>query len=275
MLTYSAHLPHSPALLPHLYGKKASECRKSRAAVAEIAGDLYARKIETIVFITPHGPGDHHQFVLNFSPNFRVDFSKFGDLASRDEFAGDSQLTLQVSERLRPSQPLKIITREKLDTAVGAAILQLTKPYFPVSKKHLEAGLAPIKNLPPLAFRVMPITYALLPADALIAFGKALREIVEENHKRIAVISLGDLAHGRNKAEQAGQLDKSIIKNLKSNDVRTISALDQKLIDKFSATGWRALLVMAGVLADSRYQAEILSYEQKFGVGLMTARFVF
>lgn len=275
MLIYSAHLPHSPALLPHLYGKKSGECRKTRAAIAEIAGDLYARKIETIIFITPHGPGDHHQFVLNFSPNFRVDFSKFGDLASRDEFAGDSELTLQASERLRPSQPLKIITREKLDTAASAAIVQLTKPYFPVSKKHLEAGLAPTKNLPPLAYKIMPITYALLPADKLIAFGQALREIVEENYKRIAVISLGDLAHAKNKTEEATQLDKNIMKNLKSNGWRALDAVEQKQIYKFSVAGWRALLVMAGVLSDIHCQVEVLSYEQKFGVGLLTARFVF
>lgn len=276
MLTYSAHLPHSPALLPHLYGKKSSECRKSRAAIAEIAGDLYGRKIETVVFITPHGPGDHHYFTLNFSPHYRVDFSKFGDLASRDEFNGDSELTLQASEQLRPAQPLKIITREKLDTASSTAILQLAKPRPPVAKKgHKDADWPAIKHLPPLAYKIMPITYALLPADELIAFGKAWREIVEENNKRIAVISLGDLAHGKNKTAEAGQLDKTIIKNLKGNDLRALSALAQKQIGKFSVAGWRALLIMSGVLSDIHYKVEVLSYEQKFGVGLMTARFLF
>lgn len=273
MLIYSAHLPHSPALLPHLAGKNIREFRKTRLAIAAIAADLQERQAETVVFITPHGPGDHHCFTVNFAPRYGVDFSKFGDLASRDEFAGDSELTLALSEHVRPAQPIKIVTREKLDTAAAMAVLLLTRPSFlPISKKRLkDDGAASAKNAPVLNYKIVPITYALRPPEALISFGHALREAIEQNHKRIALISLGDLSHGRKKAEQAESADKTVIKNLKANDLSALAAMNETE----ALAGFRPLLINLGALQDTNYQTEILSYEQKFGAGLMAARFVF
>lgn len=278
MLIYSAHLPHSPALLPHLAGKRAREFRKTRLAIAAVASDLGARQVETIVFITPHGPGDHHYFTVNFAPRYRVDFAKFGDLATRDEFSGDSELTLILSEQLRRHpQPIKIVTREKLDTAAAAAVLLLTKPaLLPVSKKRLkDSNIASVKNLPVLNYKILPIIYALLPPEALISFGRALREAIEQNHKRIALISLGDLSHAGKKTAAAENTDKSVIKNLKARDLPALAGIGEGEIKSLSLAGFRALLVNLGALQDTNYQTEILSYEQKFGVGLLTARFVF
>ena len=52
MLIYSAHIPHSPALLRHISRSKIAIFRKTKNAMAEIADDIHALQSVTVPDIT-------------------------------------------------------------------------------------------------------------------------------------------------------------------------------------------------------------------------------
>ena len=174
MMTYAAHLPHSPLLLPQIGKSKTALFKKTRRAVAEIAGDLYARRIDTLLLITPHGPGLAASYVINLAPSFKADLGPLGNFALSASFGGAAALAYRLQEELHLRYPLKAVTQERLDTASSAVMLQLTQ------------GKA--------NYSILPLTYGLFPSADLYAFGRDLREVLETSRQRVAIISLGDLA---------------------------------------------------------------------------------
>lgn len=256
MLIYAAHLPHSPALLPQIAKSKAQLFKKTKRAIAEIAADLYARNPATLLLITPLGAGLEHSFTLHIASRYRVDLGAVGDFASDAIFSGDIFLAHKISEELSVDWPVKSLSSERLDPASSSVMLQLAK-----AKKD---------------YSILPLTYALRPAKDIFAFGQALREAIEGSRKRVAVISLGDLSRAPEKLLEAGEkFDQKIIDCLNAKQAFSFLELEAPQIDSFHVCGFRPLALLLGVLSGINYEAEVLSYQQRFGVGMMAARFIF
>ncbi|MDP1709281.1 MAG: AmmeMemoRadiSam system protein B [Candidatus Komeilibacteria bacterium] len=256
MLVYAAHLPHSPALLRNINKSKLALFKKTKNAVAEIAADLYARQINTIVFITPHATGEEKAFVAHFAPAYKVDLSAVGDFSIGQTLSGDSVLAHRIVDRLCLNWPIKTSASVQLDTAASAVMLQI--------------------NHPEKSFAILPLTYALLPSRELYGFGRDLREILENCQTRVAIISLGDLSRAKGKnTENAEEWDEELIHNLNAKNTDSILDVDFSKVDSFSMCGWRPLVMLLGVLSEVNYKVDILSYQQRFGVGMGVMRFIF
>ena len=53
MLSYIAHIPHSPLLLPQISRGKFRQFKKMHQAVVQIKDDLYCRGCETLILLSP------------------------------------------------------------------------------------------------------------------------------------------------------------------------------------------------------------------------------
>lgn len=256
MLIYSAHIPHSPALLRHISRSKIAIFRKTKNAIAEIADDLHARKIESIIFITPHGRGLAKSFVVQVARRHKINLSAVGDFQTSGEVPGNPVLAYRLVDKLCLNWPIKSASGDELDAATSAGILQL---------RHKESS-----------WSVLPINYPILPLRELYNFGLELRDVLETQKERIALISLGDLSRTNEKRHaQGAAYDEELINALK--DKKTDFILDTHLAqaDAFHVSASRPLAVVLGALSEINYSVDVLSYQQRLGVGMMIARFVF
>jgi len=255
MLTYVAHMPHSPALLPKISRDKFRSFKKAAASVEEIASDLYCRNIDTIITITPQGAGLKDAFVLNSSPKYRSYFGHLADFVTKKNFDGDTTLAYYIRAELCSRFPIKSATQEKLDGASSTAMMQITK-----NKQY----------------KILPLTYSLDETIRIFEFGKNLRDAIENVAKKIAVISLGDMARtSKRTASQGKALDKILIDKLHGENPSSL--VDHKIseIDSFRVCGYRPLALVLGLLNGMNYKTDVLNYEQRLGVGMMVARFAF
>ena len=148
------------------------------------------------------------------------------------------------------------ITSPTLDTASSAALLQL-------QTKN--------KKLP-----IVPITHSLEPVKKLYSLGSSVRDILENTSKRIAVIGLGNLSHNEYANEKEGKrFDTNLIDQLHAKDTNAFLSNKDDQINSFSVCAFRPLAIVLGILNKMNYETDLLNYEQKHGVGLMTTRFVF
>jgi len=174
MLSYIAHIPHSPLLLKQISKDKYKQYKKTVDAIHDIADDLYSRNIDTIITITGHGTGFSEAFTINFSPKYDCDFSAFINYDMHPQFFGDSYIASVIRRKLCTRYPISSITTNYLDTASGMAMIHLSQ-----NNKNIH---------------VVPVTHSLDRPRKLFSFGSALRDILENIQKRVAIIGLGDLS---------------------------------------------------------------------------------
>jgi len=254
MLSYIAHIPSSPVLLPNIGKHRFFNFQKTNNAIEMIAKDLESLKCETIITFTPNGDGQEKAYILNVSPKFDIKFDDFGDFQTSETVNGDSVIAYHIRHKLGTKHPISSITNPRLDISSNCAIM------------HLQSQ----KN----KYNVLPITHALEPNDKLFEFGKSLRDVVENAENKIAVISLGDLSRPSQKyTKKAKELDQQLIQNLHDKDANTFIDHHPDKIHSFSISGFRPLAIVLGLLDGINYDFKLHCYEQKYGVGLMTAQF--
>ncbi len=256
MLSYAAHLPHSPILVPAIGPARSRVLKRVRGAIAEIASDLYSRNIEAIITLTPHGEGDGTHYLMQFAPRFEVGFGAFGDFATRAEALGEPRIASLIQHSLASEYPLQTATWVHMDSASGLAALHLDHP-----KKR---------------YRFLPISYRLAPVSELASFGAGLRNVVEAASANIAVISLGDLARGKSANERAARAyDETFINHITQHEKNTLADYNATEADALRVCGFRPLAILLGLLSGMRTQPQVLSYERAHGLGMMVARFGF
>ncbi|OJI06491.1 hypothetical protein BK004_03410 [bacterium CG10_46_32] len=223
-------------------------------AVTDIAHDIYARGCETIILLSPYASGNSAH-LFNISPEFTASFGQYGEFLTQGKFRGDFELAYRICHDLGTEYHIAAITREHLDGASGAAMLQLG-----VLQPH---------------YRMLPVYHAEGPTQYLFEFGKKMRDVLEQATSKIALISLGDMARtSKRNREEGRQLDQDILKNLTEQDTQHLLGRRPNEINKFALACVRPLAVLLGVLEGQSYQSEVLNYEQKYGVGMLAARFV-
>ena len=252
MISYVAHIPHSPLLLPQIARHKARQFRRMHQAIVAIRHDAYSRGCETLILLGPY-PSPHGTHLLNVSPEFSASFEPYGHFSTRANFPGDLETAYRIRAALAPEYPIAAITKPALEGPLGAAALQLSSPDAP--------------------YRLLPIYAASAsPLSQLFEFGKKMRDVLECAAGKIGVVSVGDLSRARGQDRETGRkLDQAVIADLRADNAESLLSRDA------SASSLGALLPLAivkGLLDGMALEADILNYEQKYGVGMLVARFV-
>lgn len=253
MVSYIAHIPHSPALLPAISKHRSPLFGKLRNAIKHLATDMYLRKVDTILFITPSAVGDTNSHVIHFAPRYTARFMHLGEFDLAKEIEGDAVMAHLIRSKTGTEHPVKIISDEHIDHATATAALLLLKSF---------------------RFKTIPLSYALTDINALSHFGAILRNALESQSRHVAIVSLGDLSRGIGTGETARAHDEALLESLHSLSADTLAALEHEhAAQKVAAL--RPLAILSGVLLGMQYTRDVLCYEQKQNVGMAVVRFCF
>lgn len=260
MIVFSAFVPQSPLLLPEINKTQSQKLDATRGAMNDLADLLVAADPETIVLLCEHPTRYTETFSLNLSDPFYFDLKEFGQLDYQRVFRPDILLIDRLQRGLRKAkQPLTMTTDIALHFA-SAIPLQL------LAKEQKDV-------------RLVPITFCDLPPKNHFQFGEALRDILQESSRRVAVIASGDLSHVLSSNGPAGfhpdgkRFDETIQSLLLQKNVAGLLTLDPELVAHAKQTAYLPLVMLMGVLEKFPLQTEILQYEAPFGVGELVVHF--
>ncbi|KYO65414.1 hypothetical protein ATZ99_16480 [Thermovenabulum gondwanense] len=262
-------MPHAPVMIEEIGNSQTEKIIKTVEAACFVGMEIEHLNPDCIVLISPHGPVFQDAiFVYDFP--LRGDFSDFGAPDIKMEFKQDEILKeeiIKVAKRnnipvVKSSEiPLrKFGVREELDHGV------LVPLYF-VSKYFRE-------------FKLVVMSFGLLPYEDLYKFGTVIKEAAEITGKKIVVIASGDLSHRLTPDAPAGfspkgrLFDEILVKHLQNFDIEGLHSMDLSLIEKAGECGLRSIWIMLGSLDGLKVEPKVLSYEGPFGVGYCVARFL-
>ncbi len=255
-LVFAAVIPHSPLLVPNIGKENLSQFTETINAAKSIAEKLKEAKPDAIIVLTTKGPTHANGFTINSAPEFRANLEVFGDLVTRWDFCGATELAGRLREKLEHKEFVTMATEEGLDYATAI----------------------PLYLLDALKIPILPLTVGGQDITTTITFGKLLQSALLNEPIRIAVIASADLSHRVNKKSPLGyslkgkKFDQKIIDALKEkNEALLIES--EVLANDAACEDLPALGVMVGVLDDVSAEAMVLSYEAPFGVGHLVLDF--
>ncbi len=260
MLVFAAISPSTPLLLPSIHKEKGVKLQKTMDAMKELEEDLYASCPDSILLISEHPTSYKDVFSINVSDPYKFDVSAFGDLGFDVGLHPDIETIDRLQRDLRAQNiPITLTTDEALDHTSASAIALLTQ--------HLPNVL------------LIPITFSSLDAKTHFQFGQALKDIILNSSKRIAVIVSGDMSHALENSSPAGyskcghEFDNKIIELISQKSTAGLITLDQTLLQEAKQTIYEQLLILFGLLEQISVKPKILSYESPFGVGYIVVNF--
>ncbi len=260
MLVFAGFTPNSPLLLPEINKDKLAAVEKTRAAMQELADELYTVKPDTIVIITDHPSRYADAFCLSLSDPFKFDLKEFGHLSFDRTFRPDIMLIDRLQRSLRRSQlPITMSSDEALHYASAVPLSILAK------------------QLPKV--NLVPIGYTNLDAKKHFEFGQAIKEAISDSSKRVAVIAAGDMAHTLTLNSPAplhadGQIYDDKIQELIANkNAAGLLTIDPNVVSNAQQMSYLPLTILFGLLDHVAVTPTILSYEAPFGVGYLVANF--
>ncbi|MBP9732039.1 MAG: MEMO1 family protein [Candidatus Magasanikbacteria bacterium] len=261
-LVFGAIVPHSPVLVPSIGGSDRDKVIETIEALSTLEENLYLSKPHLIIIFTPHFQAHSDTFAVNAHTKFTSSFEEFGDHSLRREFTGSPDFAAKIAHTAsRENIPLKLVSEEKLDHGSTVPLYSL------------------VGHLPQV--KVLPIGPCDLDSKTHLNFGNLIKEACMDSDKRIALIASANLSHGITTDSPAGfresgkKFDEKIIELLQSRNTSGIATLDPAFVESAAETGYKPLLMLLGSLKNINYEFKHLAYEHPFGVGYLTAEFVF
>lgn len=258
MIILGAITPHSPLLIPRIGKEKRELLAATIKAYEALSERLYALNVETIVLISPHAPSYPDAFSANISESYVGTLKAFGDHETSIRLPSDILVLDRIQRAIRSHTDIafKLSTSEELDYACAVPLLLLNRTVANTC--------------------IVPISPSLLSARAHAEFGAALKDVLHESNKRIAIIASADLSHKLNQDAPGGfsvegpAFDATIRSKIASMDIEGLIAMDQEAVEAAGQCGYRPILMLLGILAGMNVEIKELCYESPFGVGYLT-----
>ena len=261
-IVFGCIVPHPPLLVPDIGRGQEEVIPATTRGMERLTDALGQKHVDAVLIISPHG-GYHVDAMGILSAPFSTgDLSKWGVREPQQRFDNALNLAGLIRERAGEADiPVKSIGESGYELDHGVMV-------------PLHFLIREIKGLP-----LIPLTFAWLPLQVHFAFGKAIRQAVEQSKKRVAIVASGDLSHRLIPGAPAGYdamgevFDKKLVEALSHMDVQAVMGLDDELIERAGECGLRSVVILLGALDGLKVKPEILSYEGPFGVGYLVASF--
>jgi AmmeMemoRadiSam system protein B len=255
MLCFAAITPHPPVLIPAIGKDKIAAVAKTKQALQTLEQELYLSKPQIIVIISPHSSLFPDSFSVNAHTNFSSSFEEFGDVGTKKEWPGATDLAAKIAHRSRGGKiVIQLVSNPQLDHGATVPLFYLTE------------------HLPEV--KILPLGYSHLSASDHMLYGELLKDLIMESDKRIAVIASGDLSHGLDGKEgsERKKFDQELQATIKSRAVANLMLLEERaaLSDE---CGYRSIMILIGIIKNMNYIFNVHCYEHPFGVGYLTASF--
>lgn len=267
VIVHAGLYPHPPIVIPEIGGREGVKTAATLNAMREMAARVKQSGADLLVVITPHGPVFHDAVAMLSGDTLSGSFTRFG-------FPGIS-LSFKNAR-----QVLDVIELEADRAGVRTVLIDNRSAAAYGVRNELDHGaLVPLYFLQQAGVKLplVHITFGMLPAKKLFAFGQAVQKALLRLRRKAAVIASGDLSHRLTEDAPAGfnpageEFDRKLLQLLEGFEVSSILSINPKLLDEAGECGYRSLLICLGMLDGFPVQPEILSYEAPFGVGYLTA----
>ena len=126
--------------------------------------------------------------------------------------------------------------------------------------------------------RLVEINFSFGSVGSHLAFGRAIRRVLDVYGDSVLYVASGDLSHRLTASAPAGysphgaEFDHRIVDVFADGDLEALQDIPRGVVDAAGECGYRSLLVLGGLLESSSYRTHLLSYEGPFGVGYLVAR---
>ncbi len=259
MICFAAFTPHSPLLIDSIGKENIKQLSKTREAMKKLSDDLKASHPDIILVVSSHSSMHKNAFTLNLHDQYVVEFHEFGDLSTSMEFGPDLELISAIqSEARKQSIPFVLESHASLDYGCGVPLFLLSDEIKP---------------------RLVPVSYSGTDRKQHVAFGRLLNDVMQQSHKRIAVLASGDLSHSLSSdapmgfREEGKEFDDMIVRAIEHKSISKLLSFDEERLEKASECALRPMLILFGIIDQLKVRAENLSYEAPFGVGYLVAQF--
>lgn len=245
----AAVVPHSPVLVPAIAGHHQAALRLTRDALTQVAQEFHARKIDLVVFLTPHGPEIHKAITINVCEQFHGSLLQFGDRQTSLPISGSPAAFQELKEIAEIDDvDLHVVSEDKLDygTVVpGVSIL----PFL----SHVS---------------LVPITVSAHAWNALPSLASVLQEFGHRTKRRVGLVASADLLRRPKPQPKMLPLERTIGAALSHVDPADLANCDPTL-----CCGLPPILALLQTLHRQARHGTVLQFEAPLGVGQMTAIF--
>jgi len=259
MICFAAFTPHSPLLIDSIGKENIKQLTQTKEAMKKLSDELKSSHPDVILVVSSHSFMHENAFTLNLHDQYVVEFHEFGDLSTSMEFEPDLELVSSIqSEAKKHSVPFMLESHASLDYGCGVPLFLLSDEIKP---------------------RLVPVSYSGTDRKQHVAFGRMLNDVIQQSHKRIAVIASGDLSHSLSSEAPMGfhpegkEFDDMMIRAVEQKSISKLLSFDEDQIEKASECAIRPLLILFGIIDQLKVRSENLSYESPFGVGYLVAQF--
>lgn len=246
--------------MPEIGGDRIGAVHKTREALAELAGELYAARPDTIVLLSDHPTIYTDAFSISVSDPYRCDLSDVGDLSYHKTYHPDFTLIDALQRDLRRlGEAVTLTTDDRLHFAAAVPLDLLTQ------------------NLPNV--RLVPISPSGLDPKSHFVFGQAVKQTLATSKKRVAVISAGDLSHTLTDFAPGGyhddgiRYDETLLTMVEHHNVVGLLQIEESVRVHAAESAYTKILMLSGVLDGMSVTPSIMSYEYPFGVGYAVVHF--
>lgn len=255
-------VPHPPLIVPDVGHGQERDIQATIDAYHLVAQRVAAHRPDTIVVTSPHAPA--------FADGFYVSggTAAFGDMATFNA----PQATVEATHDQLLAEAIR-----RCAQAAGVP----TAPCPPQDATLDHATFVPLwfVNERYTDYQLVRIGLSGLDAESHRMLGRAIRQAVEELDRRVVLIASGDLSHRLKEdgpygfAPEGPEFDQACMDILAQGRLNGLFEFEAPLLAGAAECGLGSFQIMAGALAESTYEAEVLSYEGPFGVGYGVAAF--
>ena len=258
-LVFCAIVPHSPLLIPTIAKGKASSLAQSIMAMQVIAKRLAASRAETIIVLINHALDQANAveaISFNINSHYQANFEEFGDYGMSYNVSGDLAIGQRLKHRfdtMREYRPIMVTSKDKLDGNISSSLFYI------------------IKNRP--SIKLVPIHDTINSERPEFSIGTKLRRPIYQDKSRVALIASINLSHRLNELSPAGysarakKFDKRVLAAVIKKTPTVLNRIKPETLTDVQECALRPLQLMMGVLQDTFYTPEILSYECPLGIG--------
>lgn len=256
-------MPHPPIIIPEIGNGEEKKISATSNACYQIAEQINKISPDTIIVVTSHGPVFSDAVAMSYDEKITGSLEKFN--ASKIHY--EQEINVQLTDAI-------IDSAENENISVAKITEKSAKNYG--IKYELDHGtIVPIYfiNEKYTNYKLVHITFGMLPKIQLYRFGMAIKKAVEESDSNAVLVASGDLSHrllkgGPYEYSLYGKaFDNEIISLLEKGDVNGVFNMNQMMIDEAGECGLRSFYIMLGAMDGNDIKGNLLSYEGTFGVG--------
>lgn len=264
-------LPHPPIIVPAVGKGEEADIKDTADAFDKVSAEIASIEPDVIIMVTPHGPLFQDAIALSFDNEIRGSLSRFG--APGEAFMAEIDIPL--------TKQIISLAEEELGGLSTVKITKSSSWQYGVEYELDHGTMVPLHfiNNRFKAYKLVHITYGLLPKLQLYKFGMFIAKAVEESSRNAVMIASGDLSHrltkdGPYEYSPYGEVfDQEIVSLLSNGDVINIFNMDSEIIEKAGECALRSYYVLLGAMNAYEFKGRKLSYQGNFGVGYLVMSF--